>query len=89
MKLTIASIISSIVMLFFFYVSSSPLDIITTLLRFIITIIILCVLLALCLLPFFKGRFSEKWKLSLKLAIFISASAYILGYATFALSTLI
>lgn len=89
MKLTIASIIFPAIMLFLFFVSSPPLDIKTTLLRFIIIFTIIILLLASFMLPLINGRFSEKWKLTLKLAVFISACAYVLGYITFSLSTLI
>jgi len=89
MMLTLGSIFSSAAALFLFTVSAPPYEYNNILIRFILSFTVISVLLALCLLPRLNGRFSENYNAAFKLAFFISTSAYVLGYLTFALSTLI
>ena len=89
MKLTLGSIISSAAALFLFTVSAPPYEFNNMLIRFILSFTVISVLLAVCLLPRLNGTFFEKYAAAFKLAFFISTSAYVLGYLTFALSTII
>ncbi len=89
MKLTLGAILFSALALFLFIVSSPPYEFNNFLLRFTVIFSIIAILLSVCLLPWFKRRFSEKWALCLRLAVFVSMFSYVLGYLTFALSTLI
>lgn len=89
MKLTLALLISSAAALFLFTVSAPPYEFNNMLIRFILSFTVISVLLVLCLLPVLNGRFTQKWTATARLALFISTSAYVLGYLTFSLSTLI
>jgi hypothetical protein len=89
MKLTLASILLSILAIAIFTVSSPPYERNHHMLRFTALFAVIILLLSLCLLPWVKGTFSEKWPSVLKFGLFTSMLAYDLGYITFALSSLI
>lgn len=58
-------------------------------LNFVIIFLVIALMLGVCILPWLKGSFSQKWQSSSRYGVIFTMLAYILGYLTFALSSLI
>lgn len=89
MKPVIALIAAGILALVFETSSFPPYEYTNLLLRFFTVFVICSVLLAACLLPWYKAPFSQSWKHALLYGSLITFSAFDMGYLVFAISTVL
>ena len=89
MKLTIATLLTGSLALFFSVSTLPHYNFSEYLLRLTVIFLIFGILLSICILPWIKGRFSDKWSLAMRSGLFTAFFVFDLGYLVFSLSTLI
>jgi hypothetical protein len=89
MKLTLAIILTAAFALFFITSTIPPREFSDYFSKLFLIISVLGLLLSLCILPWLRGSFSDKWVIALKYGLLIAFSSFDLGYLLFSLSILI
>lgn len=89
MKLTLATLLAGSLALFFSVSTLPHTDFSEYFFRLNLIFLILGVMLSICILPWLKGSFSEKWAMAVKYGVLLTFASFDLGYLVFSLSTLI
>lgn len=89
MKPVIALIITGVLSLVFEISAFPPYNLTELILRFLLIFSVCSVLLAACLLPWYKAPFSSSWRSALLYGYLVTFSAFDLGYLTFSISTIL
>lgn len=88
MKPAIALVVTGALSLVFEISAFPPYNINELVIKFFLVFTVCSVLLAACLLPWYKAPFSASWRSALLYGYLITFSAFDLGYITFSISTI-
>ena len=89
MKPVIALVLTGALSLVFEISAFPPYSLTELVIKFFLVFTVCSVLLAACLLPWYKAPFSTSWRSALLYGFLISFTAFDLGYLTFSLSTIL